>query len=600
MSNVSLKSICVAAFTSICAAGFCAQAAPTSDIVPLDDLKPGQTGEVWTVFQGTKPEPFQVQVTGVVRNALGPGKSLILCRMTDPRVQKMGAVAGMSGSPLYIDGKLAGALSYQVMTFETVHYAGFTPAADLEEVGDRVPTTPDTLVASAGAGDAAPADTGYGAPAPGEPTADSTGMYTPMRPVFTLSGLSPQVAALMEPSFRAVGLSTMALGGSSASSTSAGATTAASLEPGDAVSVALATGDITLAGTGTVSRVDGSRIIAFGHPMLSLGNVELPMCTADIVTIIPSQLESIKIANTGGMIGTITQDRLSAISGRLGRTPPMIDVVVKVPSEGRELHFSVARQQQLSPVLIATGVSQAIVGSNDAGLSNGFRITSDVVFAPGESLATNDLYAGPQAFTVGLTDFVKGLSQHLQNPYERTFPEKVSFTIEPLDRNPGVTLDEFQLSRSSAEAGDTVQAQIVWRDYQGDEHTNSVDIPIPASWTGKTLQVVLAPGSVLDDLTGRPRVMAAAQLRSFGAYLDAMREDRPNDGLCLAVLENSAIFSDQGDSTPELPGSLARIAAAADEARYQQRPALLPLWEQHVLAGKLANAVVRRPLKIVD
>src|SRR6188768_1330561 len=109
-----------------------AQQPVNAPIIPLSELKPGQRGEVWTVFRGTQPEPFTVEVTGVVQNALGPGKSLILCELTDPRVQKMGAVAGMSGSPLYIDGKLAGALSYQVQRFETVRHAGFTPAADLD------------------------------------------------------------------------------------------------------------------------------------------------------------------------------------------------------------------------------------------------------------------------------------------------------------------------------------------------------------------------------------------------------------------------------------------------------------------------------------
>src|SRR4051812_48252884 len=107
-------------------------------VLPLDELKPGQKGEVWTVFHGSEPEPFAVEVTGVLRNALGPGKSLIVCELTDPRVQKMGATAGMSGSPLYIEGKLAGALSYQVQRFETVRFAGFTPAADLAEVQAKV------------------------------------------------------------------------------------------------------------------------------------------------------------------------------------------------------------------------------------------------------------------------------------------------------------------------------------------------------------------------------------------------------------------------------------------------------------------------------
>lgn len=554
-------------------------------VLPLGQIKPGDTGVVWTVFQGTQPEPFQVKVAGVVENALGPGKSLILCQMTDPRVQDMGAVAGMSGSPLYIGGKLAGALSYQVLQFETVHYAGFTPAQDMQEVGDRVSDAPPSQYLA----DASPVS-----------GSAATAGYSPMRPVFTLSGLSPEVAQLMAPLFHSAGLAAVSIGGS-IEKTAAELAPPPVLHPGDAVSVALATGDVTLAGTGTVTRVQGNRIIAFGHPMMSLGNVDLPMCSASIVTIIPSEMESIKICNTGPVIGTISQDRLSAVSGTLGRMPVMIDVDVKVDSEHpHTLHFRVARQEQLTPVIIAAGVSQAITGSNDAGLNNGFRITDNVVFSPRESLASRSLYAGPQAFTNGITDFVKDLSQHLENPYERTFPERVSFTVEPLASNPEATLDDFSLSRSTAEAGDTVDANIAWRDFQGDEHFETVPFTVPASWTGKSLEVVLAPGAVMDDLTGRPRTIAAAQLRSFDAYLAAMREDRPSDGLCLAVVENADVFTDQSQSTPELPGSFARIAAAADESRFQQRPALVPLWEDHVLPGKLSNAVVRRPLQIED
>ena len=549
-------------------------------LITLDEIKPGQIGEVWTVFEGTKAEPFQVTVAGIVRNALGPGKSLILCRMTDPRVQKMGAVAGMSGSPMYIQGRLAGALSYQILSFETEHFAGFTPAADLGEVGSRTDVPPE----------AEPA-----------PTAAVNRAYQPLRPSFVLSGLSPEVAALMEPSFRAVGLGAVALGGSTTSSTSSAAAAPATLAPGDAVSVALATGDITMAGTGTVSEMDGTRMVAFGHPMLSLGDVELPMCSAEIVTIIPSALESIKIANTGAIIGTITQDRLSAVSGTLGRVPAMIDVDVQVKSDHpRELHFQVARQAQLSPSIIASGVSQAIMGSNDAGLNRGFRINTDVAYAGQELMTNHALYAGPQAFAGGIGEFVKGLSQDLQNPYEKTFPQRVQFTVEALDENPAVTLNVFQLSRRSARAGETVQAQLGWRDYQGAEHTATVDIPVSPDWVGRNLEVVLAPGPVLDQLSGHPAQIAPAQLRSFAAYLAAMKEVRLSDGLYLAVVESTALFTDQTEGIPELPGSLARPAVAADESRFSTRPALVPLWENHVLAGKLTPVALRRPLKITD
>jgi hypothetical protein len=147
-----------------------------AEIMPLSELKAGQRGEVWTVFQGTKPEPFTVEVTGIIQNALGPGKSIILCKLTDPRVQIMGAVAGMSGSPLYVDGKFAGALSYQIQRFETVRYAGFTPAADMAEVAERVgalPSDPALMEAPPAADGARSADSAFRA----------------MKPVFAVSGL---------------------------------------------------------------------------------------------------------------------------------------------------------------------------------------------------------------------------------------------------------------------------------------------------------------------------------------------------------------------------------------------------------------------------
>lgn len=573
-------------------------------ILPLNELKPGQHGEVWTVFKGTKVEPFTVEVTGVLRNALGPGKSLILCQLTDPRVQDMGAVAGMSGSPLYIDGKLVGALSYQLQRFETVRYAGFTPAADMVEVKDRA-VRDDANVAATNIGNDS---LGAAAVASG----NSLSPYQPLQPVFTLGGLTPMVADLFAPKFAALGLSTIALGGStqggvdaaSAKTQSAAAQTAAeTMVPGSAVSVALATGDITLAGTGTVSRVDGNRITAFGHPMMSLGNVALPMCAAEIVAILPSNMQSMKVANTGPVIGTISQDRLSAISGTLGAGPAMIDVDVTVDTHAaarRVLHFSVARQQQLTPVLVAAGVSQAILGSNDAGLANGFKVSSDVQFPAAQRLAVASVYSGPQGFTQGLNEFVQNLAADLQNPYEKTFPDHVSFTVEALEANPAVTLDIFQLSRSTARVGDTLQATVAWRDWQGDAHRQVVDVPVDPAWTGKHLEVVLAPGRTMDELTGRPRAISPSELRSFDAYLAAIRGNRPSDGVSLAVVERSELFSDQTVSTPDAPGSIERIAHAADEARFKQRDALVPLWERHLLDGKLLNSVVRRPLDVVD
>ncbi|WP_068768457.1 hypothetical protein OH491_25380 [Termitidicoccus mucosus] len=618
-----------------------APAQPPADapILPLDDLKPGQAGEVWTVFQGETPEPFSVEVTGVIRNALGPGKSLILCRLTDPRVQNMGAVAGMSGSPLYIDGKFAGALSYQVQRFETVRHAGFTPAADLIEVSQlgqgsagflplEENPSPNPRVARQ-----SQANSGADAPqrSAGIPARDLADKFraereachvrapdidtpfAPLLPVFAFGGVAPQVASLFRDDYQVLGLSLTTLGGyistdAAASDTTGAAepqpafrnphSTIATLRPGSAVAVALATGDITLAGTGSVSHVDGNRILAFGHPMLSLGAVELPMALADIITILPSNLNSVKISNTGAVIGTIRQDRLSAIYGEIGPIPPMLPIEVRTPA--RTLHFSTIRHDRLTPMLASTGLAQAVLGSNETGLAEGFRIKTTIAYPGERRLETDTLYAGPQGFAAGIGSLVQRLAASLGNPVADVFPESLSFTVEPLERNPSANIDIVQLSRTRLTAGDTLQVTLTLRDFQGDAVRETIPIDIPADWIGRGLELVILPGFELDRQAGRPVTARLAQIRTFDAYLDLMSDQRANDGLYIAVVERASAFIDQTRPTLDYPGSMERIARRADDARYQKRSVLVPLWEKHILPGRLLQSNYRQSLQITE
>lgn len=566
-------------------------------LMPLEEVQHGQTGTVWTVFRGIEPEPFQVSVTGVLHNALGPGKSLIVCELTDERVQKMGAVAGMSGSPLYIDGKLAGVLAYQIQRFETVRYAGFTPIADMLEVS-ALPEEPRNF--------------GVPVPLPALPRESSKERaaaaprsdWAPLTPVFSASGLSPHVAALLEPQLAELGISLTALGGSRAdTSTSDRGATPRQLAPGDAVAVALAIGDINLAGTGTVSHVDGNRVLAFGHPMMRLGATELPMTSAEVLTILPSQFNSIKVSNTGGIIGTFSQDRLSAIYGELGRQPPLVPVEIELPKRlGRQsLRFAIVRHEQILPAIAATGLTQAVLGSNESGLgAKGFRITTEVSFPGRAPIEMSRLYAGPNGFSTGLAEFNRDLTQWLFNPFERIYPNHIRFVVAETEDIPVASLENLQTSRTQAAPGETVHVSVAWRGYQRPAATESLRIPVDPTWAGKDLEIIVAPGRALDELTGRPRVIAMSQLRSFNDYTDALRDLRETDGIYVAVVERTSIFTDQMRTTAEMPGSLERIARAADESRFQRREALTPLWEQRLLPGTLFTSSARRPLKITE
>ncbi len=591
---------CATALAGLCAT--LAAAAPLQPVdapnLPLHELKAGMKGEVWTVFQGTEPEPFEVEVTGIIQNVLGPGKSMILCRLTDPRVQNMGAVAGMSGSPLYIDGRLVGALSYQVQRFETVRYAGFTPIEDLLEVQRIALNTPRDLPG----GSTLPAAVGNTSPASTDSAVEARSAggagLVPLMPMFAFGGLAPNVADLFAPRFSALGLSTSGIGGaqSPANPDLSSATADTELRPGQAVAAALAVGDITLAGTGTVSQVEGNRILAFGHPLMGLGTVEVPMATADIVTILPSNLSSFKISNTGPVIGTVRQDRLSAIYGEIGPAPEMVPVTVQTPQ--RTLRFSTVRHPRLTPVIAAAGLAQAVLGSNDAGLNEGFRVGIDAQFPGGESLQTSELYAGPQGFKSGLDTFVQRLSVWLQNPVAEVFPENVTFTVEPLPANPTASLDNVQVSRREIAVDSELTVNLSLRDFQSSPLRETVTVAIPAAWAGKELQVIVAAGPVLDEISGGQRSFPVSQIRDFAAYLRALQAERRTDGLYVAVVERTEAFLDQTDATLELPGSLERIARTADSARFQRRMVQQPLWETHILPGRLVPGLVRRPLTV--
>jgi hypothetical protein len=210
------------------------------------------------------------------------------------------------------------------------------------------------------------------------------------------------------------------------------------------------------------------------------------------------------------------------------------------------------------------------------------------------------VYAGEQGFQNGMFEFLINLSAELQNPFEKAQPKSVEFRIEPLEDNPAVTVEQFQVSRNLVHGGETFQVTLGWRNYQGSEESTSVDVPVDPSWTGKTLEVIVAPGRLLDELTGHSHTFRAGQLRSFDAYLEAMRSSRPEDGLCVAVVEKSALFFDQASSTPEAPASIERIAAEADSERYQKRDALVPLWETRVLQGKVSFTEFHKTVRVVE
>src|SRR4051812_17143165 len=350
----------------------------------VKDIRPGMVGTGHTVFDGTHVEEFKANILGVLENVIGPHRNLILAKLEGGPLANTGVIAGMSGSPVYVDGKLVGAVSYALGSFSKEPIAGITPIAemtdstsftDVRPPGSKVkveyPFTPDTLAA------AFRKALNWNRPFADRPNdAQLTGVAaiagvgggeigTLLRPIATplvMSGFEPELAGVLGTAFREQGF--IPTGGSASGPRAGEAPYEGPLKPGDAVGVMLVGGDLQLGGTGTVTHIDGDRVYAFGHPMYNLGPIEFPMTRAYVYTVLPSLFSSMKLSSTGDVIGTFTQDRATTIAGRLGAGPKMIPVNIalersrtplaagaEIAAPRRTFHYTVVNDPLFGPLL---------------------------------------------------------------------------------------------------------------------------------------------------------------------------------------------------------------------------------------------------------
>src|ERR1700677_2512515 len=296
---------------------------------PLKDIKPGMKGEVYTIFQGDTIEKVDLVVIGILENALGPKQDVILVQLLGEKAEHSGVVAGMSGSPVYFDGKLAGALSLKLGVFTKEAIGGVTPIENMLSVNDA-PVLP---AAGARAATSDTGELGYAArvPLPASFAAQSGAgagageFLVPIETPLIATGVYPDTMAQFSKQLAGWGMSMMAGG------TAAASPDDARLKPGDMVGVELMRGDLTITPGCTVTTVEeNGKVLACGHPIFSFGSVSMPMARAHVVMTLNSAMASTKIISTGGTIGTLTQDRVTAIGGQLGPEPPMIPMTVSL------------------------------------------------------------------------------------------------------------------------------------------------------------------------------------------------------------------------------------------------------------------------------
>ncbi|OLC44178.1 MAG: hypothetical protein AUH43_19290 [Acidobacteria bacterium 13_1_40CM_65_14] len=530
-----------------------------------------------TVFDGTRVEEFKVNIVGVLENIIGPHRNLILAKLEGGPLAHTGVIAGMSGSPVYIDGKLIGAVSYALGSFSKEPIAGITPIAEMTDAASfggtrpsaaRVqvdfPLTRDSLTA------AFRKALNWNRPFAERPTdARFTGatavaglggaqLGTLLRPIATplaMSGFEPDVADLIGGAFQDQGF--IPTGGGAAGARAGEMPYEGPLKPGDAIGVAFVTGDLQLGGTGTVTHIDGDRVYAFGHPMYNLGPTEFPMTRAYVYTVLPSLFSSMKLSSTGDVIGTFLQDRATTIAGRLGPGPQLIPLTLTLESDRttkRTFNFGLVNDQLFTPLMTyATILNTASSYERQFGTAT-FQVRGTAKIKKHDAIAFNNLFSGEQASMGAAAYIVAPITYLVGNDFEKVQLESIDITLSTAEEPKTATLERVWLDDPRPRAGRTVPLKMLLRTYRGDDIVRTLPIEIPSNASG-SLSVLVTDGARLSQAEQR-ETRTPNQQRSVDQMIRLLNKGRRNNTLYVKLLGSDAGAVVNGELLSSLPPSV--------------------------------------------
>ncbi|HEV3221132.1 MAG TPA: hypothetical protein VGZ48_15305 [Candidatus Acidoferrales bacterium] len=569
--KVPFRGIVIATLLFGILAGIAAPA-DSPEIFPLDQVKPGMKGVAYTIFAGDQIEKFDLVVLGVLPDLIGPREPVILVQLLGEKVQHTGVVAGMSGSPVYIDGKLVGAIALKFGQFTKEPLAGVTPIQNMMEV------TPSTAAPRTASGEGVtPGDENQASPPryaiPEEVVAQNTwpksdsslggggAFLTPIETPLVVSGISPAVLAQFAPQLASYGLV----------ATSGGSGTPqpddANIVPGDMVSVVLVSGDTSVAASCTVTAIIEGRVYACGHPIFGFGNVQYPLARGRVVATLSSDLDSTKIVTTGGTIGTLSQDRITAVMGTLGAGPKMIpmDMTIVTRSGERNFHFQLANDPKITPLLVNLEAMNGLTSNTAYSDGTTLRISGDIQIAGHSPVQLDNMFApvdspAPDGAVVAGT--VAGLfTRVFTNPYEKPQIEHIQLKLESLPERRVTTIDGAWSESPEAAPGQTIQVKVLLRSYRGPSEVRTIPVTIPQQADRGTTMRVLVSDSLNTDRATRP-ISAFAITNQAGGLeqlIHMLNRERRNNRLYVTLLQPTTTLLLEDKELPNAPLSAVNV-----------------------------------------
>jgi hypothetical protein len=519
----------------------------TNETLPLDQVRVGMQGYAYTIFEGDQVEKFELEVLGVLPNFLGPQQSIILVELKGPKVEHTGVVAGMSGSPVYLEGKLAGALSLKLGIFTKEAIAGVTPIADV--LREPSQTAAENL---------APQQFELPNHALARSALPSGAALQPIETPLVFSGFQPAALQQFSPQLQGYGF-VAAQGGTAEPRPDDG-----KLEPGQMAGMVLVSGDASINSACTVTAIQNDKVFLCGHPLMNLGNIAIPMARSRVVTTLSSSLASTKIVNMGGSIGTITSDHLTAVTGKLGPAPSMIplDLVVNTPLGEKKLHFDLINHPKLTPLLVALTTFNGLTQNSVYGEGTTLHLTGEIqlkghvpvqlesTVSPGDTMAPDGM---PIAVVVQ-----NAFTRLFVNNYEVPNVEHVSLRVESLAGRKSYTIESAWLEKGEAAPGENLKVRVLLRPYRGEAKIEETTVRVPDQIArGSALRVLVSDADWMNRASRGFNFNAMPGGTSGPAGLDQlialMNRERHNDRLYVGLFVPAPTMVWDDKEMPNVP-----------------------------------------------
>ena len=544
----------------------CAQTSPSAQkvqnppTIPISQIHAGMRGVAYTVFEGVKPESMEVEVLGVLHNVNGPKGDIILVRLHGQKVEYTGVVAGMSGSPVYLDGKLAGALAFRIGEFSKEPIAGVTPIADMLEISalDRSPAE-ETSAAKASVNAVAGKTAAPGEPVVLPASAQDFGNYLkPIETPLVFNGFSEQAIQLFSGQFASAGIVPVMGAGSVSDDKQP-----EPLEAGSAVSAILVRGDMNMEATCTVTYVDAERLLACGHPLLQFGSVDLPMNKAKVLATLASPLNAFKIVNTTEPAGTFVQDRHTGIMGVFNRQPEMIPVTLSIHSGTgvKQFHYEVLNNPRLTPVALMVTVFNALHGVNEFGEEITYRLAGSIGVKGFPDVTMRNLFAPAEGAQPAAMQAAISLGERFgriyDNPYNAPAIAGVNLDFDLVRERRWARLESARTDVTEARPGDEIMLETVLTPYRGERIVQQIPVKIPTSASKGTLRILVSDGDTLDHI-GHSNTAFGRKL-DLASTIALLNKEHSNNRVYVSLLEADPEARDADKVMPTLPLSIMNV-----------------------------------------